>query len=169
VIALAASLVIVVGAYYVGRTVFNKHTAYLPLEQSHWAAVEHVNSYSDLATTTLARATTQQTLAYDVAEKVGTFSLVGGQPETIDNIPMVHFVYHNAERYVSVFVIDAGRFELPDDLVSTLVNRNGVDFYDHNCRGCRLVYRKVGNALVVTATSHRDLELLDFVPDRNPV
>ena len=168
-IALAASLVIVVGAYFVGRSIFDKHSAFLPLEQSHWAAVEHANSYSDMTTTTLARAATQQALAYDVAESIGSFQLVGGQAETIDNVPLVHFVYHNADRYVSVFVIDASRFTLPDDLIATLVHRNGVDFYDHNCRGCRLVYRRAGNALVVTATSHRDLELLDFVPDRNPV
>ncbi len=168
-LAVAASLVVVIGAYFVGRAVFDTHGAYLPLEQSHAAAVDNHDGYSDQATTTLARSTSQQNLSYDVAEKVKTFTLIGGQVETVDNIPLVHFIYHNDDHFVSVFVIDEDLLTVPEELIETIVHRNGAKFYDHNCRGCRLVYRQVGNALIVTASSNRDVDLLDFFPDRNPI
>lgn len=168
-LAIAASLIVVIGAFLVGRTIFDTHAAYLPLEQAHFAAADHLDSFRNAATTSLARSVAHQSFGYHVAENVNTFTLVGGQPETIDNIPLVHFVYHNDDHVVSVFLIDTSLMAIPDDLLETLVHRNGIQFYDHKCRGCRLVYHKVGNALIVTATTNKDIELLDFVPGSGTV
>jgi hypothetical protein len=43
------------------------------------------------------------------------------------------------------------------------------NFYDHFCRGCRLVYHKVGDVVVVTATTEKDIELLDFIPGHSAI
>jgi hypothetical protein len=169
IMAIAASVIVIVGAFIVGKTIFNDHQAYLPFEEAHWVAAENLDPYRDAAITTTALAATRQALAYDLVDQVGSFVLVGGHAESVDDVPVTHFVYHNETRVVSVFVIDAGLLTLPDDLLETLVVRNGIEFYDHNCRGCRLVYHRVGDALIVTATTEHDIELLDFVPDRNPV
>jgi len=168
-LAVAASVIVVLGAIFVGKSVFSEHAAYLPLEQAHWTDSENLDSQRNDAVTAAALAGVRQTLSYDLVDRVNSFTLVGGHTETIDNIPLAHFIYHNENHIVSVFVIDAALMTLPDDLLETLVTRNGIDFYDHNCRGCRLVYHRVGNALIVTATTQRDIDLLDFVPDRNPV
>ena len=168
-LAIAASIVVVIGAFFVGKNIFSDHAAYLPLEKAHWAAVENLDSHRNATATTSALVGMNQALAYDLVDRVGSFVLVGGHEETIDGVPLTHFVYHNEKRVISVFVINAGLVTLPDDLLQTLVVRNGIEFYDHNCRGCRLVYHRMGNALIVTATNERDVELLDFVPDRNPV
>lgn len=168
-LAIAASVIVVLGAIFLGKSVFSDHAAYLPLEQANWADAENLDSHRNDAVTAATLAGVQQTLSYDLVDRVNSFTLVGGHTETIDNIPLAHFVYHNENRIVSVFVIDAALMSLPDDLLETLVTRNGIEFYDHNCRGCRLVYHRVGEALIVTATTQRDIDLLDFVPDRGPV
>lgn len=168
-LAVAASVIVVLGAFFVGKNIFSDHAAFLPLEEAHWLAAENLDSHRNDAVTAATLAGVQQALSYDLVDRVNSFTLVGGHAETVEGIPLVHFVYHNEHRIVSVFVIDASLVTLPDDLIETLVTRNGVQFYDHNCRGCRLVYHRAGNALVVTATSQRDVDLLDFVPDRNPV
>jgi len=168
-LAIAASVIVVIGAAWLGNSILTDHAAFLPLEEAHWAAQDNLDLYRNQVVTSLTRLDTRQSLAYDVAEDINSFTLVGGQSETVDDVPLTHFVYHNENRVVSVFVIDAAMVTLPADLLETLVTRHGIQFYDHNCRGCRLVYHQVGNALVVTATTHRDIELLDFVPDRTPV
>lgn len=168
-LAIAAAVIVVFGAFFVGKSVFSDHAAYLPLEQAHWAVADNLDTYRNDAVTATTLSSVQQALSYDLVDRVNSFTLVGGNTETINDIPLAHFVYHNDNRVVSVFVIDAALITLPDDLIETLVSRNGVQFYDHHCRGCRLVYHRVGNALIVTATTQPDVELLEFVPDRNPV
>lgn len=170
-LAIAASVVVVVTAGYFGLRAFDDHAFYVPLEQAHLNVAGSVEEYDSPAKTTLARAETMDRLYYDVSPNVNGFDLIGGHMEKIDGLDVAHFVYRNgdSDNLVSVFVIDANLMTLPDDLVNTVVTHNGVDFYDHNCRGCRLVYHRAGNALVVTATTQWSLELLDFVPDREPV
>ncbi|MEW5795807.1 MAG: zf-HC2 domain-containing protein [Candidatus Zixiibacteriota bacterium] len=168
-LALGAAAVVLVGVILIAKDVFIDHRAYLPLEQAHWAAAEQMDRYRDQAVTSEALAGTSVSLAYDLSSHVNSFTMVGGQMETVDNIPMAHFVYHNQDRIVSVFVVDVKRMSVPEDLRETLVHRNGIEFYDHNCRGCRLVYHRVGDAWIITATTQRDVELLDFVPGHGPV
>ena len=40
-LAIAASFIVVIGAFLIGRSLFSTHSAYLPLEQSHFAAADH--------------------------------------------------------------------------------------------------------------------------------
>ena len=170
-LAIAAAVIVTVTAGYFGLRAFDDHAIYLPMEQAHWNAEANTQAYASTVHTSLARSEVQDKLQFDVHPMVDEFNLVGGQLEKIDGLDVAHFVYRNDSRnnVVSVFVIDAAMMSLPDDLVATMVTRNGIDFYDHNCRGCRLVYHRVGNALVVTASTEASLDLLDFVPDRDPV
>jgi anti-sigma factor (TIGR02949 family) len=170
-LAIAAAVIVTVTAGYFGLRAFDDHAVYIPMEQAHWDAEENTQAYASAVHTSLARSEVQEKLQFDIRPVVDEFNLVGGQLEKIDGHDVAHFVYRNENlnNVVSVFVIDAASMPLPDDLVATMVTRNGVDFYDHNCRGCRLVYHRTGNALVVTATTESSLDLLDFVPDRDPV
>lgn len=167
-LAAAALVVVVAGAAYLANAIFDDHAVYLPLEEAHWLVMDNYDAIGSVATTQ-ARAEIQQNLAYDVIDQIGTFVLAGAQLEIVDNMPVAHFVYHNDDHVVSVFVINSERLQIPDDLAATMISHNGFQFFDHNCRGCRLVYRKVGKALIVTATTVRNVELLDFIPDRSPV
>ena len=92
------------------------------------------------------------------------FRLAGGRIEQVMGNDMAHFVYRNGDHLVSVFVADARMFHIPDEVMNNAVTHGDLTFYDHNCRGCRLVFHRIGNAIVVTATTERDIELLDFVP-----
>jgi anti-sigma factor (TIGR02949 family) len=171
ILAIAAAVIVTVTAGYFGLRAFDDHAIYLPMEQAHWNAEENTQAYASAVHTSLARTDVQERLRFDVHPTVNEFSLIGGQLEKIDGVDVTHFVYQSDDKnkVVSVFVMDAKTMSLPDDLVATMVTRNGINFYDHNCRGCRLVYHRAGNALIVTASTEESLDLLDFVPDRDPV
>jgi anti-sigma factor (TIGR02949 family) len=168
-LAIAASVIIVLGAFFIGFGVFEKHEAYLPLEESHWTASANIDAYRSNVVTSLARVQVQQDWAREIPEALRSFDLVGGQLETLCEMPVAHFIYNRDDQVVSVFFVCAKAYQLPEDLLAHVVNHNGVEFYDHNCRGCRLVYHRAGDAWVVTATTERDIDLLSFVPDRGPV
>lgn len=168
-LAMVAAVIIVTGAGFLLNSLLNDHAAYLAWEEAHWSAAAGLDSYRGKVATTLARVETRQKFDYDITEDVGTYRLVGGLLETIDDVPVVHFVYHNEDNVVSVFVFRSNAKPIPEDLLETVVHQNGIAFYDHNCVGCRLVYHQIGGAMVVTATSNRNIDLLNFVPDRGPV
>jgi anti-sigma factor (TIGR02949 family) len=168
-LAIAASVIIVLGAFFVGFGIFDDHTAYLPLEEAHWTASANVEAYRSNVVTSLARVDIQQQWECEIPEALRSFDLVGGQLETVNDIPVAHFVYHNGDKIVSVFMICAKAYTPPEEVAQTAVSHNGIEFFDHNCRGCRLVYHRAGNAWVVTATTDREIDLLSFVPDRGPV
>ncbi|MCK4573195.1 MAG: hypothetical protein KAU36_02435, partial [candidate division Zixibacteria bacterium] len=67
-------------------------------------------------------------------------------------------------RIVSVFVAPSDLFSIPSDLRNSPVQRGDLIFFDHNCRGCRLVFHQVGSAIIITATRSPQVELLEFVP-----
>ncbi|HWR83894.1 MAG TPA: hypothetical protein VN285_11390, partial [Candidatus Deferrimicrobium sp.] len=70
---------------------------------------------------------------------------------------------------VSVFVAPVTEFAIPDDLSEAQVERGLITFYDHHCRGCRLVYHRAGSAVVITATTSHTTDLFDFVPGRGVI
>ncbi|MEW6412014.1 MAG: zf-HC2 domain-containing protein [Candidatus Zixiibacteriota bacterium] len=160
----AASLVILVGAGLLLAAFYRHNGSYLPLEQAHWTATENMNVYSDGDATAQVLAAVQREYAYDLKPQVSDFQLVGGTSEEIMGIRMAHFVYADDDRLISVFVAPSDEFEIPSDLKDSQVVRHNITFFDHNCRGCRLVYHQVGSLVIITATVDRDVELLDFLP-----
>jgi hypothetical protein len=69
---------------------------------------------------------------------------------------------------VSVFVAPA-KFEIPSELEQSAVMVGGVKLFDHNCRGCRLVYHRTPNAVVIVATTEKSVDLLSFDPGRGTI
>jgi len=163
-LAMAAALVVVVATIYYATRVGEHQEVFIPLEQSHWAAVENIDSFRNNATTMTVMNSLNRQLDYVLEPEVRNFIMIGGRHELIDGNQLIHFVYHNDDKLVSVFVADQHYLTIPTELRDAAVTRHGITFFDHNCRGCRLVYHQAGNVVVVTATSDRDIELLDFIP-----
>ena len=101
---------------------------------------------------------------YDLSDKVANFTLLGGHTEEIMGIDMEHFLYVNGKEKVSVFVAPADKFPINNDLQEAKTEKNNLTFFDHNCRGCRLVFHKVGSVIIITATTANEVDLLDFIP-----
>ena len=163
-LAIAATLVLVVGAAYIGKGVYHHHEDYIPLEQAHWGIETQMASYQNEAATSLSLASVNDNFGYNLLPQVAGFDLHGGRIEEIMGIKMEHFVYTMGDKKVSVFVAPAGEFEIPEELFKANDGTDDGKFYDHHCRGCRLVYHKVGDAIIVTGTTDRDVELLEFIP-----
>ncbi len=163
-LAFAAAIVIVIsGAFYGGQFIKDK-APYYKLEQSHWHVSDNVTNFQDEGVTVSARQIVNHRAAYNLYPTVGDFELIGGRMEQIDGVQTAHFVYRDGNRMVSVFIALADQFHLPEELLKTAVTKDNIEFYDHHCRGCRLVYHLVGNAVIVTATNERDVDLLKFLP-----
>ncbi len=163
--AAAASLVILIGAVFLIRDFYGHQTRYLPLERAHAAVAGNPAAFVSTGSETFSTILqVRQELGYDVSPSVQSFSLVSGQHEEIMGVTMAHFVYSHDNNTVSVFVAPSEQFEISEDLKDSRVVRNQITFFDHYCRGCRLVFHRAGSAVVVTATTNHSIELFDFVP-----
>lgn len=160
----AASLVILIGAAFLLSAFYRHNDLYMPLERAHWAASDNPDSYRNGQVTASLISDIRDLHLYDVSGEVMDFALVGANSEEIMGVQMNHLVYHNGKRLVSVFLAPADEFEITSDLEESRVERNNIVFFDHNCRGCRLVYHRVGSLVVITASTERDVNLLEFVP-----
>lgn len=166
-LAAAALLVITLGAAYLVAGFYRHQDLYIPLEKAHWNAESELSAYADVSHTNLAMSFATDSVGYQPRDAVDGYHLVGGHVEEIDGARMVHFVYandHSRDDLISVFLVPAAEYSIPDKLQKTHVERDGQSFFDHNCRGCRLVYHRTGNAVVITASTTRNTDLLDFVP-----
>ncbi len=168
-LAAAATLVILIGAAFWARDFYRHQTEYIPLERAHWAATDDPETYNDHSRTFSILSNLRDNLSYELSPSVEGFTLVGGRSEEIKGVEMAHFVYSNDKGIVSVFVVSSDRLAIPDDLNDAEVGKHALSFYDHHCRGCRLVYHRAGSVTVVTATTDRTIELLDFIPGHSAI
>jgi anti-sigma factor (TIGR02949 family) len=169
ILAIAASVIIVLGAVYFGNEFLRHQQVYVPLEKCHCQMADNLHTYRDPSVAFAAASTVQDQMGYELEPRVFDLDLVGAQIDVVAGVEMAHFVYANEEVVVSVFVADASQFQIPDGLLESGIDRHNLTFYDHNCRGCRLVFHKIGNAVVITASTEREMELLDFVPGRGTI
>jgi hypothetical protein len=162
---MAASLVLVIGAAFLVSDFYKHDVFYAALEKAHLAVDDEQELYQDSGITATSMGRINDDLHYAVSKSVNSFEMSGGRLEDIMGTQMAHFVFHSDDdKCVSVFVADAESFEIPDNLQGNAVTIGGFTYYDHNCRGCRLVYHRIGNAIIITASSNRNVDLLNFVP-----
>jgi len=160
-LAIAAFVVVTIGAAYLVAGLFTHNDLYMPLEKAH---LDATNGNLTPASIDATLAQIDGDMHYQLDRHVGSFALASGHMEEVKGTRLAHFVYRQGEKVVSVFLAPAALLEIPENLRQTLVHRNGFDLFDHNCRGCRLVYHREGDVMVVTATNDRGTELLDFLP-----
>lgn len=165
VLAAAAVLALVIGAVYITTKVSDHQSTFAPIERLHWASAENRTQFTE-ANAVSASSGILTDFNYELQPTVGEFQLIGNKLDTLEGVPMQHFVYSNEKTLVSVFVVSMDKFTMPDGLEKAKVVRNGMTFFDHNCRGCRVVYHQEGKAMIITATTDHSIELLDFIPGR---
>ena len=152
----AASLVVLLGATLVGSRFLNHQSHYIPLEKSHLAMTAEPAGFPTPSTA--------KEHHYELELAIGEFELRSGRPETIMETPMMHYLYADGDRHVSVFVAPAEWFDRHFDDDMTPVDRSEDTVFDHNCRGCRLVFHRVGDSVVITASREESVDLLEFMP-----
>jgi len=160
----AASLVLLIaGGFYLSKF-YNHSKNFLPLEKAHWAVAQNINTFKndDLASQ---ESKIKKLFHYNLSENISNYTLLGGHPENIMGVEMMHFIYSNGNNLISVFIAPADKFFIPSSLKSSGITKDQITFYDHNCRGCRLVYHKVNSSIIITASTNHDFDLLDFIPE----
>lgn len=165
----AASLVLLVGAGFILSDFYRHQDIYSPLERAHCMIEKEFDSLVNPQLTQAQLAVSRERYDCAVAEAVGQFTLVGGHPEMVMGVDMAHFVYHNGNVLVSVFVGPADKIELSEDLKRSTVARDNQLFFNHNCQGCRLVFHRIGSAMIITASKDVAVDLLQFVPGMSTI
>ncbi|UCE24733.1 MAG: zf-HC2 domain-containing protein [Candidatus Zixiibacteriota bacterium] len=160
----AASLVILIGASFLVAAFYRHDDLYIPLERAHWDVTKNIDAYQNGPVTQQLLRTIEQDHLYTVSDRVLQFDLLGGKNEQLMDATMSHMVYKKGDKLVSVFFVPDDQYEISSDLEETRVVRNNLAFFDHNCRGCRLVFHRIGSLIVIAASTERDIDLLDFVP-----
>lgn len=164
ILAIAASLVLVIGAAYIGNDLYEHNRMFVPIEKTHWGVSNSLASYKNQEVTSLSLSAVYESFGYNVPSRVDGYDLLGGRFEDVMGVRMGHFVYTMGDKTVSVYVGPANEFSIPSDLFDNVKHTNNGDFYEHHCRGCRLVYHQSGDAVIVTGTTEDDVELLQFIP-----
>ena len=168
-VAAAASLVLLIGMALVASNFYKHQTDLVPLERAHWEIHNNMSQYVDTELTTAIVNRAADDMQYEISPAVGEFELAGANVKELFGVPMSHFVYRSGDRFVSVFLVPVDKFDLPSSLQDHEVLRDNINFYDHFCRGCRLVFHRMGDVLVITATTEKDVELLDFIPGHTAI
>jgi anti-sigma factor (TIGR02949 family) len=163
-LAAAAALVLLVGLSLLPSSFFKHQAQLIPLEQAHLDGLDRLDDYRDVSLTASSVARVDGEMHYRLDPVVHEFDLLGGRLKEVMGVQMGHFIYANDDQYVSVFVAPAAMFPIPEVLKGNGIARDDVNFYDHFCRGCRLVYHHQGDVVIVTATVEKQVELLDFIP-----
>jgi mycothiol system anti-sigma-R factor len=163
-VAAAALLVLMIGGAGI-ITDFITHTStYVPLEQAHFAMVESSRNTDSEFTAESVISLMREQNSYELRPNLGEFVLRSGKTEEILGVVMNHLIYSSSAATVSVFIVPADKFSIPDDLLDTKIVRGDLELFDHNCPACRLVFHVIGSIVVITATSDQSIELLDFIP-----
>lgn len=163
-----ASLVVLIGAGFYGVRFYTHQSRYLPLEQSHWTMAGTLDASAELSTQDLID-DARRSYGYELRSEVGGYRLAGGHSETVLDTDMLHYLYASGGSTVSVFLASSELYDAVADDNLDSVMRHQIHFYDHDCRGCRLVFHRMGRTMVITATTDRAVDLLDFVPGRTVI
>ncbi|MFH2048251.1 MAG: zf-HC2 domain-containing protein [bacterium] len=167
-IAAAASIAILIGTAFISNAPNDHDKYYVPLEQAHWAAVENASTGNNTDLASLIN-DAYQSYRYQIDNTVGSFQLISGHYEEILDAHMLHFIYKDNGRLVSVFIASDSEFDLPPDLKEKGVIHNNIKLFDHDCKGCRLVYQKQGSTIIITASADKDVDLMEFIPGRSSI
>ncbi|UCD63695.1 MAG: zf-HC2 domain-containing protein [Candidatus Zixiibacteriota bacterium] len=160
----AASLVVLIGAGLLLASFYRHSDYYVPLERAHGSAASNPGAFENPESTSQLIAAVSRDHDYNISESVLDFVLVGGSVKVVAGTEMCHFVYARANDVISVFVAHADGFDISSDLSESGVRKNNVTFFDHHCRGCRLVYHQSGSLMIITASTNHDIDLLGFIP-----
>lgn len=167
-IAAAASIVILLGSAFIANSFDDHNRYYIPLERAHWAALEDTAFGNKTDLNSLINEA-YQNYRYQIDNTVGEFQLIGGHYEEILDAHMIHFIYKENGRLVSVFIASESEFQIPSELEHTGVIHNNIKLFDHDCKGCRLVYQKQGFTIIITASTDKDVDLMEFIPGRSSI
>ncbi|MBI5266136.1 MAG: zf-HC2 domain-containing protein [candidate division Zixibacteria bacterium] len=160
---IAASLIVILGAAFVGRDLIRHREVFMPLEQAHWRVENNVEIPSDHSLTAERIRALADSIHLSLAQQVGEFTLVSGHVEELLGVRMGHFVYENEKQMISVFAAPAAQFNIPDDVRDNVVSSDGVQYFSHNCRGCRLLFVRDGEWVLVAATTDKNLDMTTFL------
>lgn len=149
----AAALFLFIGGGFLTAKLVRHYDNYIPLENAHTYAVETKTTFANFASTNVVEADLLNYHGYRVMKSINDFALIGAQIQEVDGKEMYHLLYGNNDKTFSVFIVSNDNFTIPSELKNHPKEINGHVFYEHKCRGCRLIYQNLGQLMAVAASS----------------
>jgi mycothiol system anti-sigma-R factor len=167
VLAAAALVVVVIGAAYLANGFYRHHKEFGPLEQAHFSTDNNLATFANSESTMSVLQFASANWHYAVDRSVENYQLVGAHLETVEGVQMAHLVYRSGSgELLSAFLAPSSSFQIPASLTGTKITKGNWTFFDHNCRGCRLLYHREGDVVVVTASTDHQADLFSFIPGK---
>ncbi len=160
----AAALVLLASIWSLSTGFFSHQEYYIPLEQAHWAAAENSSVYTQGFDKAEYLGIIEQNFNYNINSSFDGYSFVGAKKEQIMGNDVEHLIFPKDDDCISIFITSADTFVIPDNIKATMIKNSNQEIYDHNCRGCRLIFHKVGSLMIITASTNKEIELADFIP-----
>lgn len=159
-----AALVILAGMAFVSASFFRHQEYYIPLEQAHWSAADNREDFITTATAQEISHEIFQEYQFTMSHVSEGFALLGKNHERVMDVEWDHVIYENDNDFISVFITSDKNFVIPDDIEKNKEIVGDFEIYDHNCRGCRLIFYKNGSLVIITASTSKKIDLEKFNP-----
>ena len=161
-----AALVLLAGVWYFSNGLYTHNEYYIPIEQAHWAVAENISPYTKNINKTEYLSNVERNFNYAVETSFAGYSFIGGKKDKLMGADVEHLVLsnNNNDDFISVFITSAENIEIPKDLQPSKIQDSEFNLFDHNCRGCRLVFHKIGSLVIITASTNNLIDLTKFIP-----
>lgn len=169
-LAAAAALVLMVWGAFALSGFVGHYQTYYQFEDAHFAAREAFASFASATDTQTAITECSRKFGFTPPDHCDYFRMIGGKCMQVQGAEVGHFLFVcEKNTTISLYVASASDITIPDELEDFKVVTADGTFYDHHCRGCRLVYQRHGDLVFITATEDHNYDLLRFVPTAEPI
>lgn len=159
-----AALIVLAGMAFVSASFFRHQEYYIPLEQAHWSVTDNPSEFVSTATAQEITNEIFEEYQFAINQVSEGYSLLGKNHQRVMDVEWDHVVFENDKDYISVFITSDENFVIPEDLEKSKEIVGNFEIYDHNCRGCRLIFYKNGSLVIITASTSNKIDLGDFNP-----
>jgi anti-sigma factor (TIGR02949 family) len=149
----AAALILFVGGGFLTAKLVRHYDNYIPIEKAHMSAVESKTTFANYGSTNSVQDALLEEFEYSMMNSIGDFELIGAQTQDVDGVEMYHLLYGKDNQTFSMFIVPNDNFTIPSELIKNPKENNGHTYYVHECKGCRVFYQKLGQLLLIAASS----------------
>ena len=168
-LAAAAALVLMVWGAFALSGLVGHYQTYYHFEDAHFAAAGASAQFASAEDTRAAIDNCTKTFGFAPSKHCFDAELLGGRFTQMDGAPVGHFLFTKDDVTLSLYVTSAKNVTIPAELENHKVVTSDGTFYDHHCRGCRLVYQRHGDLVIITATEDHAFDLLQAVAPAEPI
>ena len=163
----AAALVLFVGGGFLTAKLVRHYANYIQIENAHMSAVESKTTFANYSSTNSVQTALLKEYDFNLLNSIGEFELIGAQIQEVDGVEMFHLLYGKDDQTFSMFIVPNDKFTIPSELENHPKEMNSLVYYEHECMGCRVFYQKLGQLMLISASTDFSIPSDNLVIDQS--